>query len=57
MSRMVPSFPPTQLLWFNEQLIHKLEVELEPGKPDFHPPAYEFKKAGTKIKLTENTVI
>lgn len=50
MSRMVSSFPPTQPLQFNEQLIHKLEVEPEPGKPDFHLPVYEFKKAGTKIK-------
>lgn len=57
MSRMVASFPPTQLLQFNEQLIHKLEFEPEPGKPDFHLPVRDFKKVGTKIKQTENTVI
>lgn len=57
MSSMVSSVTPTQLLQFNEQLIHKLEVEPEPGKTDFHLPEYEFKKAGTKIKQTENTAI
>jgi len=57
MSRMVSSFPPTQLFQFNEQLIHKLELEPEPGKPDFHLPVYEFKQACSKIKQTENTVI
>lgn len=50
MSRMVSLLPPTQLVQFNEQLIHKLEVEPEPGKPDFHLVVYELKKAGTKIK-------
>lgn len=54
---MVSSVTPTQLLQFNEQLIHKLEVEPEPEKTDFHLPEYEFKKAGTKIKQTENTAI
>jgi len=54
---MVSSFPPTQLFQFNEQLIHKLELEPEPGKPDFHLPVYEFKQACSKIKQTENTVI
>lgn len=57
MASMVPSLPPTQLLQFTEQLIHKLEVELEPGKVNFHLPVDTFKEVGTRIQQPENTAI